>query len=255
MNQHMSSEHAYDSKKSFDRCKLSNFEDKIDKVTTNNVFNTSKNVQSNDTSNLPTKSLFDGDLWIDSNEDTDLPMVSVDLDKSNMAKFNLPDGKEFLTLFDTGANINLLSESCVNRSKYLSGLEQRQCEIFKIRNISCIPIKTDTFLEIQFKIKEGYMLRTTALVVPDFGNVDFILSTKTMEKLGSVIDLEEKKIKIRKKSFVFKSCNMIHLKPGSVAIINVKSNIPKPLKNHSFICKPFAPYLDMLFGEIQIKQW
>ena len=89
--------------------------------------------------------------------------------------------------------------------------------------------------------------------MPDFGNVDFILSTETMEKLGSVIDLEEKKIKIRKKSFVFKSCNMIHLKPGSVAIINVKSNIPKPLKNHSFICKPFAPYVDMLPTDFLVK--
>ncbi len=75
--------------------------------------------------------------------------------------------------------------------------------MFTIQNTSN-SIVSDCFIEVCFKINEDLVLHTTALVVPDFSNIKFLLSTKSMSELQTRIDLASKKIVMKKKSFIFK---------------------------------------------------
>ncbi len=61
----------------------------------------------------------------------------------------------------------------------------------------------DCFIEVCVKINDNLVLYTTALVVPDFGNVKFLLSTKSMSEIQTRIDIASKKIIMKKKSFIF----------------------------------------------------
>ncbi len=66
-------------------------------------------------------------------------------------------------------------------------------------------IVTDKFIEVCFKINDDLILHTIALVVPHFGNVKFLLSTKSMSELQTRIDIASKRIIMKKKSFIFKN--------------------------------------------------
>ncbi len=52
------------------------------------------------------------------------------------------------------------------------------------------------FIELCFRVKDAYILHTTALVVPDFGSITFLLSISTMNQLNSVVDVSSRKISI-----------------------------------------------------------
>ncbi len=60
-------------------------------------------------------------------------------------------------------------------------------------------MKTYKFKELCFRVKDDYILHTTALVIPDFGSVQFLLSISSMRQLNSVIDVNSRQISIRKK--------------------------------------------------------
>ncbi len=87
---------------------------------------------------------------------------------------------------------------------YLSSLPILDCPDYTIRNTNS-EIKANKFIELCFRIKDDHILHTTALVVPDYGSVKFLLSISSMNHLNRVIDVSSRQISIRKKSFVFKS--------------------------------------------------
>ncbi len=45
------------------------------------------------------------------------------------------------------------------------------------------------FIELCFRVKDDYILHTTALMVPDFGSVKFLLSFSSMNQLNSMVDV------------------------------------------------------------------
>ncbi len=55
------------------------------------------------------------------------------------------------------------------------------------------------FIELCFKVKDDYILYTTALVVSEFGSVKFLLSISSMNQLNSMIDVLSRQISICKK--------------------------------------------------------
>ncbi len=83
------------------------------------------------------------------------------------------------------------------------------------------------FIELCFKVKDDYILSTTALIVPDFESVKFILSTTIMIQLNSVIDITSQKVNIRKNSFVFKTTHHCKIKANDSAILGIKCGLPK----------------------------
>ncbi len=69
------------------------------------------------------------------------------------------------------------------------------CPEHRIRNTSG-EMKANKFIELCFRVKDDYILHTTALVVPDFSSVQFLLSISSMKQLNKVIDVNSRHITI-----------------------------------------------------------
>ncbi len=144
-------------------------------------------------------------------------------------------------LFDTGSNVNLISESVIKSSEHLSILPILDCPDYRIWNTSG-EIVANKFIELYFRVKDGYILHTTALVVPDFGSVKLLLSISSMNQLNSMIDVSSRQVSIGKRSFVFKSSFHNRAKAHNTMTIGIKCILPKELRNGDFIAKPFRPF-------------
>ena len=120
--------------------------------------------------------------------------IKLHLNKHCMSELTFLDKTNILCLFDMGSTVNLLSESTFLQSPYLNSLPIHKCPPQNIQNTST-KIVTDKFIEICFIIKEHYVMGT---IVPDFGNVIFILSCTSMSQLRSNIDLSLSTISIHK---------------------------------------------------------
>ncbi len=185
--------------------------------------------------------MFDTELIVQGNNSSDdSTTISIQVNKNCITELLLLDNTKVLSLFDTGSNLNLLSESVIKSSEYLSILAIMNCPEHRITNTSG-EMKANKFIELCFRVKDDYILHTTALVVPDFGLVQFLLSISSMKQLNSVIDVNLTQITIRKKSFLFKTCFHNRIKAHDKFTIGVKCMLPKALKNGEFISKPFRP--------------
>ncbi len=192
------------------------------------------------------RELFETDLIAEGNHtQVDSSRINIQVNKHCMTELLLLDNTKVLCLFDTGSNVNLISESVVKSSTYLSILLLMDCPEHTIRNTTG-HMKTNKFIELCFRVKDDYILHTTALVVPDFGSVKFLLSISSMDHLNSVIDVSAQQISIRKKSFVFKSSFHNRMKAHDTMTIAIKSMLPKQLRNGYFIGKPFRPFSNYL---------
>ncbi len=74
-----------------------------------------------------------------------------------------------------------------------------------------------------FNINDNLVLHSTVLVVPDFGNVKFLLSTNSMSELQTRIDITSKKIIMKKKCLIFKLTYFLKLKPNKSKTIQIES--------------------------------
>ncbi len=54
-----------------------------------------------------------------------------------------------------------------------------KCPNYTINNISSTLI-ANKFIELSFKVKDNYYVNTTVLIVPEFENVKFLLSSESM---------------------------------------------------------------------------
>ncbi len=107
-------------------------------------------------------------------------------------------------------------------------------------------INANKFIKLWFRAKDDFMLTTTALVVPYFGTVKYLLSISSMNHLNSVIDLSARQISIRKKLFVFKTSFHNRVKAHDTMTISIKCSLPKQLRNGDFVTKPFRPLSNYL---------
>ncbi len=118
----------------------------------------------------------------------DSTRITIQVIKNCMTELLLQDNTQVLSLFDTGSNVDLISESVLKSSEYLSSLPIRNCPEYRIRNTSGEMV-ANKFIEFCFRVKDNYILHTTALLVPDFGSVKFLLSISSMNQLNSVVDV------------------------------------------------------------------
>ncbi len=133
--------------------------------------------------------LFETDFIIqDNHPNVDSSRISIQVNKHCMTELLLLDRTKVLCLFDTGSNVKLISESVIKSSEYLSSLPVLDCLDYTIQNTTG-EIKANKFIELCFRVRNDYMLHTTALVVPDFGSVKFLLSISSLNHLNSVIDV------------------------------------------------------------------
>ncbi len=109
------------------------------------------------------------------------------------------------------------------------------------------------FIELCFRVKEDKLLHTTALVVPDFSSVMFLLSISSMNQLSSVVDVSSRQISIPKKSFVFKSCFHNRIKAQDTLTIGIKCILPKELRNGDFMSKPLRPFTNYLTQNFMLQ--
>ncbi len=173
--------------------------------------------------------LFETDLIIQGNSsNVDSPRITIQVNKNCMTELLLLDNTKVLSLFDTSSNVNLISESVLKSSEYLSSLRILNRPEYRIRNTSGEMV-ANKFIELCFRVKDDYILHTTALVVPDFSSVKFLLSISSMNQLNNVVDVSLRQISIRKKSFVFKSCFHNRIKAHDTLNIGIKCILPKEL--------------------------
>ncbi len=77
--------------------------------------------------------LFDTDFIVQSDHSqTDSPRVNIQVNKHCMTELLLLDNTKGLCLFDTGSNVNLISESVIKSSEYLSSLPILDCPDYTI---------------------------------------------------------------------------------------------------------------------------
>ncbi len=124
------------------------------------------------------RELFSADL-LDSELGSSSDIVTINTNNNNMCELNLLNGQKILSIFYTGSSVNLISADIVKCNEYLSTLPILKCGKFTIRNTSSTAV-ADSFIEVCFKINDDLVLHTAALIVPDFSNVKFLLSTKSM---------------------------------------------------------------------------
>jgi hypothetical protein len=193
------------------------------------------------------RDLFDINLLVTQEESIDLysPTIQIHFDKNCMTDLKLLDDMDVLCLFDTGSNVNLICESVYQNSAYLQSLPVRHCPKHRIFNTNS-HIETDRFIEICFKVKKDYIMQTTALLVPDFGNVKFILSSGSMTQLQSILDMSELKISIHKRSFLFRTFSHIKIKAHDSVTLPVRCSLPKHLRDSEFVCRAFRPFITNL---------
>ncbi len=103
-----------------------------------------------------------------------------------------------------------------------------------IRNTTS-EINANKSIELCLRVKDDFILNTTALVIPDFGSVKFLLSISSMNHLNSVIDVSLRQISIRKRLFVFKSSFHNRVKAHDTMTIGIKCSLLKQLRNGDFV--------------------
>ncbi len=98
---------------------------------------------------------------------------------------NQSSNQQNVCLFYTGANANLISESVIKSSEYLSSISILDCAAYTIWNTTG-EIKANKFIELCFRVMDDYILLTIALVVHDFDSVKFLQSISNMDYLNSL---------------------------------------------------------------------
>ncbi len=166
------------------------------------------------------RELFSADLIDSDINSNNNDIITINTNDNCMCELSLLDGQKILSIFDTGSTVNLISAEIVKNNEYLSSLPVYKCCQFTIRNTST-SVVADSFIEVCFKINDNLVLRTTALIVPDFGNVKFLLSTKSMSELQTRIDIASKKIIMKKNSFIFILTYFLKLKPNESKTIQI----------------------------------
>ncbi len=175
----------------------------------------------------------------------DSTTISLQVNQNCITELLLLDNTNVLSLFDTGSTVNLISGSVIKSREYLRNLPIMNCTEHRIRNTSG-EMKVNKFIELCLKVKDDYILQTTALMLPDFGSVQFLLSISSMSQLNSVIDVNSRQITIWKKSFIFKTYHYSKIKAQDTFTIGVKCMLQKALRNGEFISKPFRLFTNYL---------
>ncbi len=175
------------------------------------------------------RELFETDFIVqDEHSQVDFTRVNIQVNKHCMTELLLLDNTNVLCLFNTGSSVSLISESVIQSSEYLSSIPILDCPDYTIRNTTG-KINANKFIELCFRVKDDFILTTTAFVVPDFGSVKFLLSKLSMNHLNSVIDVSARQISIHKKSFVFKTSFHNTVKVHESITIGIKCSLPKQL--------------------------
>ncbi len=83
------------------------------------------------------RDLFETDLIVQCNSsNVNSIRITIQVNKNCMTELLLLNNTKVLSLFDTGSNVNLISESVVKSSGYLSSLSILNCPEYRIRNTS-----------------------------------------------------------------------------------------------------------------------
>ncbi len=94
--------------------------------------------------------LFETDFIVqDDHSQVDSTRVNIQLNKHCMTEILLLDNTKVLCLFDTGSNVNLISESLIKCSEYLSSIPILECSDYTIRN-TIGEINANKFIELCF---------------------------------------------------------------------------------------------------------
>ena len=122
--------------------------------------------------------------------------VDIQLDEINFVKGNLPDNKNILTLFDSGATKTIISGNFVKSSRYLSRLPKTKCSPIRFRLGNGQFMTAASVIKFEMPM-QGHKFQISALIVDNLVGVDLILGTNTLAELDGTLNFKEHTFKIK----------------------------------------------------------
>ncbi len=105
------------------------------------------------------RELFETDFIAQGNHsNVDSTRIIIQVNKHYMTELLLFDSTNVLCLFDTGSNVNIISESMIKSSEYLSSLPILDCPDYTFWKTTC-EIKANKFIELCFRVTDDYILK------------------------------------------------------------------------------------------------
>ena len=149
-------------------------------------------------------------------------------------KGELPDNKNILTLFDSGASKTIISENFVKSSIYLSRLPKTKVSPIRFRLGNGQFMTADSVIKFEMHM-QGHKFQISALIVDNLVGVDLIRGTNTLAELDGTLNFKEHTFKLKPKKISFAPTNKVVLNPGETKYITLQGKTPSCVKNSEVI--------------------
>jgi hypothetical protein len=160
--------------------------------------------------------------------------VELQLNDKNFIKGKLPDGKSVLALIDSGATHTLVSQTCVNNSRYLSALRPMNIKPirFRIGNGEFLDAKTAINIELTF---QGNKFRIYAVVACNLVGPDMLIGTSTLSDLRGKLDFTSNRFQVKPKKIWFGPVEQVFIKPNETKYVGIRGKVPNLLRNSEVV--------------------
>ena len=160
--------------------------------------------------------------------------VDLQLNERNFAKGRLPNGKNLLILFDSGASKSIISEQCVKSSPYLSNKNATKIKPVKFKLGNGQELISENAIKFQIII-QGHKFEIAALVVGNLIGIDLILGTNTLSDLDGTLNFKNNRFKIKSKSISFAPPSKVTVEPGNSTLMTIQGRTPPHLRNSDVV--------------------
>ena len=156
------------------------------------------------------------------------------LTERNFTNGRLPNGKNLLILFDSGASKSIISQQIIRSSPYLSNLQPTEVTPvqFRLGNGQLLVSKT----AVKFPLNiQGHKFEIAALIVSNLVGVDLILGTNTLSDLDGALDFRSNRFRIKCKTISFAPPTKVMIAPGDSKFLTLQGRTPAHLRNSDVV--------------------
>ena len=160
--------------------------------------------------------------------------VDLVLTERNFTKGRLPNGKNLLILFDSGASKSIISQQYVNSSPYLSQIKTTKVTPVQFRLGNGQFLISDKAIKFKCFI-QGHKFEIAALIVNNLVGVDLILGTNTLSDLDGTLNFKNNRFRIKSKTISFAPPTKVTIQPGDSRLVTVQGRTPPHLRNSDVV--------------------
>ena len=171
---------------------------------------------------------------------------SIQLTAKNMCLGNVKD-TTFIVVVDSGATHDIITQTTINGSPYLSSLEPTPCESISFTVAGGEHIQCKTKLKFDLSI-QGVTFAICAYIMPDCGSVSMLLGTETLNALQGQLDFSKHTLTVKSRRIRVKATRKQVIRPHEKREITFFAHGPGIMKNapaiinfSNFMCKHTVP--------------